>query len=113
MSDVVLINAKDGIKRVMNNQKLYTKLLGKFKVDTNLSELEAAIAAGDMEKAKDSVHTLKGLAANLSLEKLSKHCLEVETQIKAASFNIDQLEATKNVYAQTLVEIDKVLEEYA
>jgi len=110
--DVILINIEDGTKRVMNNAKLYAKLLGKFKDDPNLKELEAAMGTGDMEKAKTSVHTLKGLAANLSLTELYKQSLEMETQIKAGSVNPEQMVILKNVFSQTLLEVDKVVAQY-
>lgn len=100
MSDVI-IDVEDGLKRVMNNGKLYARLLTKFKEDTNLKEMEDAITAGDMEKAKVSAHTLKGLAANLSLIALQKEALEIETQIKSGSFKPDQIDVIKNVYSVT------------
>jgi len=111
--NVVYINIEEGTKRVMNNTKLYAKLLGKFKEDTNLKELEAAIAAGDLGKAQVSAHTLKGIAANLSLIELQKQSLEIENQIKAKAVNPDQITVMKNVYNKTVTEVDKVIEKYA
>ena len=111
--DVVYIDVAEGVKRVMNNGKLYVKLLAKFKDDKNIIELDEALAAGDLPKAKASAHTLKGLAANLSLTELFKQSLELETQIKAESVNPDQIETVKNVYAQTITETDKVIAQYA
>jgi HPt (histidine-containing phosphotransfer) domain-containing protein len=96
----------------MNNSKLYAKLLGKFKADTSLNEVEAALAAGDMEKAQGCAHTLKGLAANLSLTELFNQTLELETQIKARDVKGDQLSIVKDVYAQTLPEVDRVIAQY-
>ena len=49
MADVVYINKEDGLKRVMNNVKLYVRLLNKFKTDTNLEELLSMAAAQDWE----------------------------------------------------------------
>jgi HPt (histidine-containing phosphotransfer) domain-containing protein len=112
MADIIYINTEEGTKRVMNNTKLYAKLLGKFKDDTSLNNAEAALASGDMEKAKTSAHTLKGLAANLSLTELYNQTLELETQIKAGSYNPDQLAAVKTVYTQTLTEVEKVIAQY-
>ena len=107
--DVVFINVEDGLKRVMNNTKLYVRLLTKFKADTSLDELVSALEAGDMEKAQVAAHTLKGLAANLSLMELFKQSLELETQIKAKSVNPDQITVLKDTFTQTLTEIDKVI----
>jgi len=107
--DIVYIDINEGSKRVMNNIKLYVKLLGKFKDDTNLADLEAALSAGDLPKAQNCAHTLKGLAANLSLLELFKQSLETETQIKAGAVSPDQIAAVKDVYAKTMAEVDKVI----
>ena len=109
--DVVYLDYADGIKRVMNNAKLYVKLLTKFRNDTKLDDLEAALAAGDMEKAQGAAHTVKGVAANLSLSELFKQSLELETQIKAKSVDPNQIETIKTVFSATLQEVDKVIAE--
>jgi len=111
--NVTYINVEEGVKRVMNNTKLYAKLLVKFKEDTNIKELEASLAAGDLGKAKGLAHTVKGIAANLSLIELQKQSIEIEAQIKSESINPDQINVIKNVYNQTITEIDKVIEKYA
>ena len=113
MSDVVYVDVEDGLKRIMNNTKLYVKLLVKFKEDTNLSNLEAALASGDNAKAQVAAHTLKGIAANLSLTELNKQALEIETQIKSGSVDPGKINIVKNIYNQTISEVDKVIEKYA
>jgi HPt (histidine-containing phosphotransfer) domain-containing protein len=107
--DVVYVDFADGVKRVMNNSKLYVKLLTKFKDDTRLDDLETAIAAGNMEKARSAAHTIKGLAANLSLAELYKQSLSLETQIKGGGVDPAQLDTVKAAFAKTLQEIDKVI----
>jgi HPt (histidine-containing phosphotransfer) domain-containing protein len=110
---IVYINAEEGTKRVMNNAKLYIKLLGKFKADTNLDELVAFAGAQDWEKAQGAAHTIKGIAANLSLTELFKQSLDVETQIKGKSLNPASLESLKACFTETLAQIDKVIAQYA
>jgi HPt (histidine-containing phosphotransfer) domain-containing protein len=107
--NVVYINFDEGVKRVMNNAAFYIKLLTKFDSGTNLDDLEAALAAGEMEKAQIAVHTLKGTAANLSLTELYTQSLELETQIKAKNVNPNQIITLKDVFTQTLAEIKKVI----
>ena len=109
MADVVYVDEDDGKKRVMNNGKLYAKLLTKFKDDTNLADLITFAEAQDWEKAQATAHTLKGIAANLSLTELFKQSLDVETQIKAKSLAGSSLENLKTCLNDTLVEIDKVI----
>ena len=109
--DVVYVDFTDGIKRVMNNAKLYVKLLTKFRDGTKLDEMEAAILAGDLEKAQAEAHTIKGVASNLSLSELAKQSLEIENHIKAGTVDIAMMETMKTVFAATLQEADKVIAE--
>jgi HPt (histidine-containing phosphotransfer) domain-containing protein len=110
--DAVYVDFADGTKRVMNNTKLYIKLLTRFKDDTKLSELEAALAAGDLEKARNETHTVKGIAANLSLSELFKQSLELENQLKAQTVNPAQMETVKTVFATTIQEINRIIAEH-
>jgi len=109
--NAVYIDFADGLKRVVNNTKLYVKLLAKFRNENKLDGLEAAIKAGDMEKARNAAHTLKGVAANLSLTELYKQSLALETQIKGGAADPAQLNTVKTVFTRTLQEIDKVIAE--
>jgi len=111
MADIVYVDMADGVKRVMNNAKLYVKLIAKFRDDTKTDDIEAALAAGDMEKARNAVHTLKGVAANLSLVELFKQSLELEGQIKSGTVNPTQIETLKTVFAATIQEVNKVITE--
>jgi len=113
MADVVYIDVEDGLKRVMNNKKLYAKLLTKFKEDQNIKNIETTLAAGDLQNAQIATHTLKGLSANLSLTELNKHVVELEAQIKAGSVKPDQYDKVKSVYTQSMIEVDKVITQYA
>jgi len=110
--DDIYINVDEGLSRVMKNSALYCKLLGKFKNDTTINDIENAFAGSDAEKAKVAAHTLKGLAANLSLTELFKQVLELETQLKAGTINNDQLALVRTTFDRTLLEIDKVVNLY-
>ena len=105
------VNSAEGIKRMMNNPKLYFRLLTKFVNDTKLDTLEKAFADGDAAKIQGEVHTLKGLAGNLSLPLLYDRCLEMETRIKSGTIDGGQMEAVGAVFAATLQAIEKVVAE--
>jgi len=111
MYNSFFIDFEDGVKRVMNNKAFFIKMLVKFKDDPNIKNLEVALAANDYEKAQVAAHTLKGLSGNLSLTELFKQSREIEAQIKTKSVNPGQLDNLKDVYTQTLVEIEKVITE--
>ena len=106
---VVYVNFDEGVKRVMNNAKFYVKMLGKFMADTSINDLNAALAENDLEKAYSAIHTIKGLAGNLSLTELFDQSLELENQIKTKAVTPEQSEIVKNTYAQTLIEVEKVI----
>jgi HPt (histidine-containing phosphotransfer) domain-containing protein len=109
MAGVVYINEEEGKKRVMNNAKLYVKLLTKFKTDTNLDDLITFAEAQDWDKAQAAAHTIKGLAANLSLTELFNRSMDVETQFKERAIKAESLEVLKKTFAETLVAIEKVI----
>ena len=109
MSDVVFINEEEGKKRVMNNGKLYAKLLTKFKTDTNLNDLVDFVETQNWEKAQVIIHTIKGIAANLSLTELFNQSIDVEAQIKGKSLKQESLESLKACFTETLVEVEKVI----
>jgi len=113
VDNIVYIDVNEGSKRVMNNIKLYTKLLAKFIDDKSMAQIETALADEDNEAARGAAHTIKGLAANLSLTELFKHSLEVETSIKSNTLKPEQMAGFKNVYVKTIEEIGKVIAQYA
>ncbi|MDR0641058.1 MAG: Hpt domain-containing protein [Treponema sp.] len=109
----IYINVDEGVKRVVNNTKLYVNLLKKFKLDTNFADLAAHLSAGDLEKARISAHTLKGLVAGLSLTELFEQTRNLESQIKEGTLRDDALDTIKGVYDETVKKVDEVIAKYA
>jgi HPt (histidine-containing phosphotransfer) domain-containing protein len=110
---IVYVDVAEGQKRVMNNVTLYHKLLAKFKAENNLDELVAALNTGNYEGAQTAAHTIKGIAANLSLSELYKQSLAVEIQIKGRSVASGAIDTLSGCFAATLEAIDKVLDQDA
>jgi HPt (histidine-containing phosphotransfer) domain-containing protein len=109
---VVYVDLEEGLKRVINNTKLYVRLLGKFKADADLEGILSTLEGGDYENAQIKAHTLKGIAANLSLKELFKHTLELETQIKQKSVAPEVPGAIRECYGETVKYVDKVITQY-
>jgi HPt (histidine-containing phosphotransfer) domain-containing protein len=105
----VYVDFEEGTKRVMNNAKLYVKLITKFRNENNLDELSAALGAADYEKAQTAAHTLKGIAANLSLTELFEKVRDLESQIKEKAVQDGAFETVKTVFDETVKEVDKVI----
>jgi HPt (histidine-containing phosphotransfer) domain-containing protein len=111
-NEVVYIDLEGGLQRVMKNDKLYVKLLHKFKEEPSLTALFPAVEEEDYEKAQGLAHTVKGIAANLSLPELYKQSIEFEAQIKSRTIKPGGLESVKICLEETLKAVDKVIEQY-
>lgn len=61
------IDVQGALDRMMGNEKLLARLLGKFLDDTSFARLETALAEHDADAAFGAAHTLKGVAGNLSV----------------------------------------------
>ena len=110
-TDNVLIDMEEGLSRVLGNKTLYIKLLVKFKAEPYLNNLTDALDSGDYENAQAAAHTVKGVAANLSLKALHLQAQEIEAQIKNKAVNPDMIESVKNCYNETLISVNKVIEQ--
>lgn len=105
------MNIEEGMGRVMNNKKIYNKLLGKFIDKTYIGPLTDQINAGDMEGAKFSVHTIKGLAANLSLPLLFETSLAYENKVKEGTADKTGLAELTKIHDKTMECIKELLAE--
>ena len=79
----------DAMSRLNNNKKLYMTLLKKFDGNAMLADLLGKIKSGDISAAEASAHTLKGLAANLSLSDLRANAEEINIRLKAGDLDVD------------------------
>ena len=76
------IDMDSGLKRVGGSAALYKKLLGKF-IDGNYqAQFEELLAAGNLADATSMAHTIKGVAANLSLMEVNALALQIEQALK-------------------------------
>jgi HPt (histidine-containing phosphotransfer) domain-containing protein len=108
----VYIDLEEGLKRVVNNAKLYVKLLVKFKTDADLEGIFDSLQGGNYENAQVKAHTLKGIAANLSFKELFKQTLELETQIKQKAVDPALPGAVRQCFNETVQYVDKVIAHY-
>ena len=62
------IDLEDGLKRLMGNEALYVKLIAEFagRYREAQERIRGALADGNLESAARIVHTVKGMAGNLS-----------------------------------------------
>lgn len=64
------INYTEALDRFDNNEALYRRLALKFLDDRNFDELKQALGQENIEAAQHCAHSLKGVAGNLSFDRL-------------------------------------------
>lgn len=67
----------DGLKRCLNNESFYLELVKSVIPDTKVGDLESAVTAGELDKAFEIAHALKGMYSNLALTPLSAPVTEI------------------------------------
>jgi HPt (histidine-containing phosphotransfer) domain-containing protein len=106
---MIYFNQEEGLKRVVNNKKLYLRLLNSFKADESFTHLLDYIQAQDYEKAQSAAHTVKGISGNLSLTALYEQSITLESQLKSGSAEAAAVESITACYNETIKAVDEVI----
>lgn len=84
-------NVAAAMSRLMNNKKLYEKLLTKFTNGYSDYDLQVAKAIDEknLEEGVHLAHTMKGLAGNLGAEDLQAASRELEMKFREGDASFD------------------------
>jgi CheY-like chemotaxis protein len=79
-------NLEAGLKRLQGNRGLYRKLLLDFARNYGQAseDIHDALTAGDIKQVHSLVHNIKGLAGNLSANRLQEAATEMDSAVKTA-----------------------------
>jgi len=97
-------DTKTGMERCMGQEAFYIRLTGMVLQEANFDNLEAAIAAGNLEEAFSAAHALKGVTGNLALTPLYDPIQEITELLRAK---------TETDYSALLEQIRSAKEELA
>ena len=103
------VDVDDALKRIGGNMGLYKTLLERFVKGDHLSELNNAFEKKDMDEARRAAHTLKGIAANLSLIKLWEGSAALELSVKEGLDHTAALGDINQVYTATVQIISEII----
>jgi CheY-like chemotaxis protein len=104
LANLVGIDTESGLRRTQGNLPLYIKLLKRFKKSTSNFEHEFN-QAQDLSVAERLAHSLKGMAGNISADKLHQAAQKLEDSCKN-----DRQDPTKQAHlSQVLDELRPVL----
>ncbi|MEY2631743.1 MAG: hypothetical protein RIR00_397, partial [Pseudomonadota bacterium] len=83
------IDLRDGMRRMMNKPRLYTKVLHDFlkRFHNEVAEIRSELQRGDQGSAERRAHSLKGLAGTIGATHLYQQSGELEYRLRAR--NVD------------------------
>jgi len=99
------VDVKDALKRIGGSMDLYKRLLNTFTGGDHIDPIEEALNTGAMDEASRLLHTLKGVAANLSLIKLASIASDLEHKIKEGEEFSDSFAELQQAYYITSQQI--------
>ena len=108
-----ILNVEEGVARFAGNKVVYFKILAKFGAlnSTFLSDLEAAVEAGNKETYTRLLHSMKGASGNVSATALFELSRELELGAKTNAPSFDPakiLPRIKPAYEALLAEIARI-----
>lgn len=109
------VDVTTAVKRFMGNEALYTKFLLKFQQDESFSKIEQFVKEKNAEETFKAAHTLKGVAANLGLDRITKDASDIVEMFRGKSefsdADPDLLAATMEHLRTTYDALMKILAE--
>ncbi len=87
------LEVESGLERILGNVQVYWKMLSLFAQEnaTALQDIQDALNQGDQQTVILHVHSLKGVAANISAQRLADTAREFEEAVKRESNNVENL----------------------
>ncbi|MBR4673491.1 MAG: Hpt domain-containing protein [Victivallales bacterium] len=76
-------NTSEGLKRCLNKEDFYLRMVKKVPADSNFQKLFDAIKTGDLNTAFDASHALKGVVGNLALSPIFTPVSELTELLRA------------------------------
>ena len=76
-------NTEEGLKRCMNNEGFYLRLVKMIPGDASFPKLYDAVENGDLDIAFEAAHALKGSTTNLALTPISAPVIEITELLRA------------------------------
>ncbi|MCL1816339.1 MAG: Hpt domain-containing protein [Clostridiales bacterium] len=104
------LDIADGLSRVMNNKKLYLRLLANFPATQMAADIITAFESGSHAKVQETAHALKGVASNLGLSELTGISLQIELRARAKKTAADLLPDLNQAVKATTTAITNLLE---
>ena len=77
------VNTEEGVRRLMNNETFYLRLVNMALDDAGFGKLSDAVGNDDRKAAFEAAHALKGVLGNLSLIPMYEKVSEMTELLRA------------------------------
>lgn len=105
------VDKEGALARVRGNATIYKKMLGMLLNSAEFAAFEDAMAAGDLARAGEVAHGIKGMTGNLSLPRLFESSTRLMTELREGKADPDLLARYREDVENTRVCIEAVLAE--
>ena len=82
-------DTEEGLARCMGMEDFYLRLVNMILNDENFDKLDTAVEEGDMNKAFEAAHALKGTLGNLALTPILTPVTEMTEKFRHATEPVD------------------------
>lgn len=98
------VDIKGGVNRFAGNVGMYERFIDKFPSEPTYGRLQSAMEQEDWEEAQLAAHTLKGVAGNLGMSRLSLACSDVVGHLRSGEQEkaVQAFEILKAVYEEMI-----------
>jgi two-component system, sensor histidine kinase and response regulator len=112
--EIAGIDTKSALRRTGGNRMRYEALLQKFAGQStgSVTEIRAALSAGDTQTAARAAHSLKGAAANLGATAVAEIAAKAEAAIQAGQSAEDSLQSLESSLASVVAAIGAALPDH-
>lgn len=101
MADKVYMNTTEALDRLRGNEMLFKRLLEIFLKSPEFDQFEEVLASGDIPKAADAAHGIKGMTGNLSLTELFETSTKLMNELRAGVVDEGSLAAYRDALVKT------------
>jgi len=104
------INIREGIGRIANNQKIYAKLMASFLKGDYAKQLRNDYECSDWAAASATAHTIKGVAANLSLTALYDQSVVLENELRDGQISLASVDLFCDIWDTTVEYVKEIVD---
>lgn len=92
-------NVEEGLRRCLNNEDFYIRLVGIAADDAGFDKLADQVRSGSLSEAFDTAHALKGVLGNLFLTPIYEPVSEI-TELLRAKTDMDYSALVEKILAE-------------